>query len=225
MPIQRRFRTILTARLLLEYRDHYLYLAQTKSNGESFTLPGGKIEGEEFAKEALIREAFEEAAIILTKKSLKLVHVVHKKLRSTTEIIYFFHATTWQGELKVKEPDKFRETAWFPIDERPKRLPAVIQSAMSKIAKGKIFSQFPKMKMKDNSAIKDIVKENVKENVRSSVEESGKEKEKTKSSKKEKKKVKEATPKNVKAKAKSKSKEKTGKVKPEKVEEDANFVI
>lgn len=219
MPLQRRFRTILTARLLLEYRDHYLYLAQTKSNGESFTLPGGKIEGEEFAKEALIREAFEEAAIVLTKKSLKIVHVVHKKLRSTTEIIFFFHATIWKGEVKVKEPDKFRETAWFPIDERPKRLPAVIQSAMSKIAKGKIFSQFPNTKVKENV----VTKETAIENVKVRAEESVKEKEKL--SKKAKKKKKEAAPKNAKAKTKSKSKEKAGKVKPEKVEEDANFVI
>ena len=71
MPIQRRFRTILTARLLLEYREHTLYLSQAKSNGESFTLPGGKIEGEEFAKEALIREAFED------------VNTKHKKMLQT----------------------------------------------------------------------------------------------------------------------------------------------
>ncbi len=221
MPIQRRFRTILTSRLLLEYRDHYLYLAQTKSNGESFTLPGGKIEGEEFAKEALIREAFEEAGIILTKKSLKLVHIVHKRLHSTTEIIFFFHAASWKGELKIKEPDKFRETVWFPIDERPKRLPAVIQSAMSKIDKGKIFSRFPNTKVKENS----IIKENVKETEKENVKEITKEKDKIKPTKKAKKKEKEIIPKNVKAKAKTKSKEKTGKNKTDKTEEETNFVI
>ncbi len=148
MPIIRRFRTILTARLLLEYRDHYLYLAQTKSNGNSYTLPGGKIEGEEYAKEALIRETFEEAGIHLNKKSLKLVHIVYKRLHSTTEIIFFFRATSWTGDPEAKEPDKFKSTAWFPIDEPPKRLPLIIQFAMLKIAKGKIFSEFPPTKLK-----------------------------------------------------------------------------
>lgn len=204
MPIQRRFRTILTARLLLEYREHTLYLSQAKSNGESFTLPGGKIEGEEYAKEALIREAFEEAGIILSKKSLHLVHVVYKRLHSTTEIIFFFRAATWKGELKVNEPDKFKDTVWLPNDEPPSRLPAVIKSAMSKIAKGKIFSQFPSVKLKEK------LKEKVKEKP------------------KEKKKVKAPPPvkiEKIKSKNKVKAKEKIKKGKVEKVSEEANFEI
>lgn len=204
MPIQRRFRTILTARLLLEYREHTLYLSQVKSNGESFTLPGGKIEGEEYAKEALIREAFEEAGIILTKKSINLVHVVYKKLQSTTEIIFFFHATIWKGELKVKEPDKFKDTVWLPNDEPPKRLPAVIKSALSKIAKGKIFSQFPSIKAKEKSV------------------------EKVKEKPKVKKKVKAPPPikiEKIKSKNKVKTKEKIKKSKVEKMPEETNFEI
>ena len=204
MPIQRRFRTILTARLLLEYREHTLYLSQAKSNGESFTLPGGKIEGEEYAKEALIREAFEEAGIILSKKSLHLVHVVYKKLYSTTEIIFFFRAVEWKGELKVNEPDKFKDTVWLPNDEPPKRLPAVIKSTMDKIAKGKIFSQFPSVKVKE------------------------KPKEKVKEKTKEKKKVKAPPPlkiEKIKSKNKVKTKEKIKKGKVEKIPEEANFEI
>lgn len=143
MPAARRFRTILTARLLLEYREHTLYLLQTPENGGSYTLPGGKIEGEEFAKEGLIREAFEEIGIILTKKSLKMVHVMHKRLKSTTEIIFFFRSRTWTGEIMVKETDKFKEAKWLPHDEPPKRLPAVIKVAMTKIQEDKTFSQYP----------------------------------------------------------------------------------
>ena len=204
MPIQRRFRTILTARLLLEYREHTLYLSQAKSNGESFTLPGGKIEGEEYAKEALIREAFEEAGIILSKKSLHLVHVVYKKLHSTTEIIFFFRAAAWQGELKVKEPEKFKDTVWLPNDEPPSRLPAVIKSAMNKIAKGKIFSQFPSIKVKEKPV------------------------EKVKEKAKVKKKVKAPPPikvDKIKSKNKVKPKEKIKKGKVEKIAEEANYEI
>ena len=212
MPIQRRFRTILTARLILEYREHTLYLSQAKSNGESFTLPGGKIEGEEYAKEALIREAFEEAGIVLNKKSLNLVHVVYKRLHSTTEIIFFFHAAQWKGELKINEPDKFKDTVWLPNDEPPKRMPAVIQSAMSKIAKGKIFSQFPSDKSKEKP--KEKTKEKIKEKVKEKV--------------KVKKKVKVSVPvklEKIKTKNKDKPKEKAKKNKIEKVIEDVNFTI
>jgi 8-oxo-dGTP diphosphatase len=143
MATQRRFRILLTARLLLHYREHTLYLMQTKGNGGGFTLPGGRIEGEEFAKEGLIREAFEEVGITLTKKSLKLVHVMHKRLSSTTEIIFFFKASKWQNEPVTKELEKFSDCVWLPDDEPPKRLPAVIKTAMAAIADGKIYSQYP----------------------------------------------------------------------------------
>jgi 8-oxo-dGTP diphosphatase len=144
MAIQRRFRILLTSRLLLHYREHTLYLTQTKGNGGGFTLPGGRIEGEEFAKEGLIREAFEETGIVLTKKSLKLVHVMHKRLSSTTEIIFFFKASKWQNEPVAKEVEKFSACVWLPDDEPPKRLPAVIKTAMTAIAANKVFSQYPK---------------------------------------------------------------------------------
>jgi 8-oxo-dGTP diphosphatase len=157
MPTARRFRTILTSRLLLEYREHTLYLLQTPENGGGFTLPGGKIEGEEFAKEGLIREAFEEIGIILTKKSLKLVHVMHKRLKSTTEIIFFFKAKIWEGEILVKETDKFKDAKWFPDDEAPKRLPAVIKVAMSKIQEDKMFSQYPSAVKKSSGQVKSAV--------------------------------------------------------------------
>jgi 8-oxo-dGTP diphosphatase len=157
MPTTRRFRTILTTRLLLEYREHTLYLLQTPENGGGFTLPGGKIEGEEFAKEGLIREAFEEIGIILTKKSLKLVHVMHKRLKSTTEIIFFFKAKMWEGEIVVKETDKFKDSKWLPHDEAPKRLPAVIKVAMSKIQEDKMFSQYPSTVKKSSGQVKSVV--------------------------------------------------------------------
>ena len=168
MAIARRFRIILTARLLLEYREHTLYLLQTKANGGGYTLPGGKIEGEEFAKEALVRETFEEAGIVVPKKNLELVHVMHKQLKSTTEIIFFFKSKNWKGDLVVGETDKFQDVVWFPNDEPPKRLPAVIQAAMEKIQRGKVYSQYPtkeKEKKKEKTvvvAVKKVAKKPIK---------------------------------------------------------------
>jgi 8-oxo-dGTP diphosphatase len=154
MATPQRFRILLTARLLLHYREHTLYLMQTKGNGGGYTLPGGGIEGEEFAKEGLIREAFEEIGIVISKKSLKLVHVMHKRLKSTVEIIFFYKAFKWKNEPEVKELDKFSKCVWLPNDEPPKRLPAVIKAAMSDIAVDKIYSQFPTKEMKKKKAEK-----------------------------------------------------------------------
>jgi 8-oxo-dGTP diphosphatase len=147
--LKRRFRTILTARLLLEYREHLLFLQQTPRNGGGFTLPGGKIEGEEFAKEALIREAFEEVGIIMTHKNLKLVHITHRKIDSVVEVIFFFHCRhVWTGEPTVKEPEKFQNVVWLPMDEPPAKLTSVLTHALDAWKNGKIFSQYPKSKKK-----------------------------------------------------------------------------
>ena len=158
MSIQHRYRTILTARLLLEYRDHLLFLAQTKSNGGGYTLPGGKIEGIEFAKDALVREAFEEVGVIVQRNTLDLVHVTHRKLRSIIEIIFIFKAKDWSGEMVVKEGDKFREAIWRPADEAPERLTAVLKYTLDRIAKGKTYSEFPKLKKKEVISIENILK-------------------------------------------------------------------
>jgi 8-oxo-dGTP pyrophosphatase MutT (NUDIX family) len=147
--LKRRFRTILTARLLLEYREHLLFLQQTPRNGGGFTFPGGKVEGEEFAKEALIREAFEEVGIIVTHKNLKLVHITHKKVDSVVEVIFFFHCRhVWTGEPTVREPEKFQNVVWLPIDEPPAKLTSVLTHALDAWKNGKMFSQYPKSKKK-----------------------------------------------------------------------------
>jgi 8-oxo-dGTP diphosphatase len=145
--LKRRFHTILTARLLLEYREHLLYLQQTPRNGDGFTLPGGKIEGEEFAKEALVREAFEEVGVVIATKSLKLVHVTHRRMDSVVEIIFFFHCSdNWLGEPTVKEPEKFQNVVWLPMDEPPAKLTNVLTHSLEAWKEGKLFSQYPKPK-------------------------------------------------------------------------------
>jgi 8-oxo-dGTP diphosphatase len=156
--LKRRFRTILTARLLLEYREHLLFLQQTPRNGGGFTLPGGKIEGEEFAKEALIREAFEEVGIIVAHKNLKLVHITHRKIDSVVEVIFFFHCRhVWTGEPTVKEPEKFQNVVWLPMDEPPAKLTSVLTHALDAWKNGKIFSQHPKSKKKLEAIIAPII--------------------------------------------------------------------
>jgi 8-oxo-dGTP diphosphatase len=155
--LKRRFRTILTARLLLEYREHFLFLQQTPRNGGGFTLPGGKIEGEEFAKEALVRETFEEVGVIVSSKNLKLIHVTHRKIDSVVEIIFFFHCRQeWSGEPTVKEPEKFQNAIWLPMDEPPAKLTSVLTHALEAWKSGKFFSQFPKQKKKNESIVAQV---------------------------------------------------------------------
>ena len=52
---------IFAVRLILEDNGKLLFLRQTKRNGGRYTLIGGNVEETEFAREALAREASEEA--------------------------------------------------------------------------------------------------------------------------------------------------------------------
>ena len=161
MPtVQQRYRTILTARLLLEKEGKCLFLEQTPRNGSGFTLPGGKIEGIEFAKDALVRETLEEIGIVIPKKTLELVHVTQRKLKSLIEIIFFFRSTSdWTGDIVVKEPEKFIDTTWESIESPPEKLTNVLTHAFASMAQGKMYSQFPKAKKKVEKPLTDDVEE------------------------------------------------------------------
>ncbi len=157
MPLLKKyFRTVLTTRLLLESNEQFLFLEQSPLNGGGFTLPGGKIEKEEFAKDALVREASEEIGISIKKKHLQLVHVTHRKSGNMSEIILFFYCTANPTEAPVsKEPHKFQQTVWLPMNEVPEGLTDVLKNAIESVKKGKFFSQFPK----ENKKVKASVEE------------------------------------------------------------------
>ena len=154
MALQKRYRIIHTARLILEQNGEVLFLAQTKQNGNGFSLPGGKVQGVEFAKDGLIRETKEEIGIELKKKQLRLQHVTYKKLKSSIEIIFFFYTDILHGIPTICEPDKFKEIKWFLPKDYPEKMPIVIKETLLRIHDGKNYTEFPKSKKLKNQSIK-----------------------------------------------------------------------
>jgi ADP-ribose pyrophosphatase YjhB (NUDIX family) len=149
--------TFLT-RLILEKEERWLFLEQTKQNGGGYTLVGGRVEASEFAKDALVREAHEEVGIALRKKDIHLVHVVHRRMPRSSEIILIFRARYWVGEPQSQEPQKFSGVAWLPIGELPPRMPEALQYALGRIEKGKMYSEFPKEKKEEKKEKEKIKK-------------------------------------------------------------------
>ena len=148
MPTQNRRRTTLTVRLILEDAGKILMLAQTKVNGEGYTLPGGKIDALEFAKEALIRESKEELDIILKKKDLQLAHVIFNKLKGSTEIIFFFSTDIWLNIPRILETEKFKEYIWVSPYELPEKTTTLVKIALKRWVNDKKYSETPKSKKK-----------------------------------------------------------------------------
>lgn len=132
-------------RLILEDKDKMLFLRQTKRNGGRFTLVGGNVEEHEFAREALAREATEEAGIHVEPNELTLVHVLHrhKLKKDETLLVLYFKASRFHGEPESLEPKKFKDVAWFPINNLPEDVSKPTLHVLRCIRQGIIYSEFP----------------------------------------------------------------------------------
>lgn len=137
-------RILLKVRLILEYNGMVLLMKQTNANGGKYTLVGGTIESDEFAKSSLIRESKEEADITLKKDNLKLVHILHKKIGEKTRIVLYFKSEDWKGEPNALERKKFKKVEWFPLDALPDNMSPTVRHVFKRYKQGDMYSEYSK---------------------------------------------------------------------------------
>jgi len=132
---------------LILRRDQEVLLIRRSNTGYEdglYCCAGGKIDGNEPATEALIREAREELGIILKKEHLKVVHVVHRKLKRDYDpelIGFFIEATKWEGIPQNMEPHKHDDIAWFPLHNLPENLMPTFKHVASMIENNIFYSE------------------------------------------------------------------------------------
>ena len=143
--------TTLKARLILYNRGKILLLRQQKKNGGNYSLVGGTIEDDETAKECLIRESLEEAGIVLKLEDLQLAHVLHKQAKKGQRVTFYFKASRWEGNLRSREPEKFKGVEWFHLYNLPKNLTGTVRHVLKQYRKGKVYSAFNEKKAKAES--------------------------------------------------------------------------
>jgi len=136
---------IFAVRLILEENGKLLFLRQTKRNGGRYTLIGGNVEEHEFAREALVREAKEEASIHVNLEELTLVHTLHrhKLQKNETLLVLYFKAARFSGEPESLETKKFKDVSWFSPDELPEEVSKPTRHVLQCIKDGQIYSEFP----------------------------------------------------------------------------------
>ncbi len=135
-------------RLILEENGRLLFLKQTKKNGGKYTLIGGTVEEHEFAREALAREAEEEAGIRVDPRKLELVHVLHRHKLKENEIflVLYFRARVFHGTPTNLEPEKFSAVEWHAPDLLPEKVSKPTIHVIQAIARREIYSEFPARK-------------------------------------------------------------------------------
>lgn len=116
--------------LLFQYNDTILLLKRGNvSFGKGFySLPGGKIDGNETARHAACREAYEELGVIIAENDLEFMHIFHRKGNTEEIFALVFLVKQWDGECFNKEPEKHDDLRWCPLNALPTLLPAHLQA-------------------------------------------------------------------------------------------------
>lgn len=112
------------ALVLLRRQNQILLLkrADVKFGTGAYCMPGGKIEDNETAQQAAIREAMEEVGVSIALQDLTFAHIFHRKGASESLFALVFVVTQWQGECHNNEPTKHDDLQWFSIDQLPSNL-------------------------------------------------------------------------------------------------------
>ncbi len=129
------------ARLILYDRGRILLLKQKRGNGGNYTLVGGTVESNEFARAALVRETREEANIQIAEKDLTLVHVLHKRKKTSHRVNLYFKASRYRGIVQNLEEHKFKAAQWFALNNLPANVTATVKQALEAYRAGRLYSE------------------------------------------------------------------------------------
>ena len=137
-----RFKLVPEAHLFLVRESQILLLRRCNTIYEDgkYSVVGGHIEDGETAREALCREAREEAGIELTPDDLAFAQVVHRADRGQ-RIGFFFSASRWRGEPRNMEPHKASELGWFPLDALPDTMVPYVHRAIERWRAGERYGE------------------------------------------------------------------------------------
>lgn len=110
-----------------------------------YSMIAGHLEGNETLQQAVSREAFEEAGIIVDPKRLQLIHVMHTRSEmldygNEERIDFYFSVSRYDGQPEIKEPDKCDDMRWFDLAKLPEKLTPRVRQALGNKAKNIMYS-------------------------------------------------------------------------------------
>lgn len=137
----------LACMVLLRRGDKAAFVLRTNTkwmNGY-YGVPAGKVEVGERATAGAVREAYEEAGVVIKESDLRIIHVCHRYSRDDdqeTWIDMIFETDTWEGEPYNAEPHKHGELIWFDLSQLPENLIPAGRFFLNQIAAGKTYSEY-----------------------------------------------------------------------------------
>lgn len=142
-----RFKLIPAVYLLLRRGNEVLLLrrANTGYQDGKYSIIAGHLDGDELATAGIVREAKEEAGVMVSPKDVKLVHICHRLTRNQVgqeRLDLFFETDKWQGEVTNTEPEKCDELSWFPVDKLPDNMLPLVRNVINDVVRDVSYSEY-----------------------------------------------------------------------------------
>lgn len=133
--------------LILKKDGKVAFILRSKTDwmNNHYGLVQGKVEKAESYSAAAVREAKEEANVIVRPEDLWHVHTVHRYEPSSQAkdwVDVYFEVTKWRGEPRNNEPHKHSELAWLDINNLPSNVVPCVKFALEQIQAGKTYSEY-----------------------------------------------------------------------------------
>jgi len=138
---------IVPACYLVLVKDGKMLLSRRFNTGYedgNYSFVAGHLNGSETFRQAMAREAKEEAGIVIDPEKLKIIHVMHRAQEDSTgeRMDILMTIAEWVGEIKNNEPEKCDDLSWFLIDEIPDNVVPFLKQAINCVNKGIFYSEF-----------------------------------------------------------------------------------
>jgi 8-oxo-dGTP diphosphatase len=138
--VTERFQLCAAVHLFLMRGDETLLLRRFNTGYEdgNYGVIAGHLDGDEEVIAAALREAREEAGIVIAPEDVAVVGVMHRK-EADEYINFFLVASRWTGTIANWEPDKCDALAWFPLDDLPANVVPYVRRALGNYRCGRWF--------------------------------------------------------------------------------------
>lgn len=144
MQTKERFKLIPAVYLFLVDGENILLLRRFNTGYEdgNYSLVAGHADGKETMTSAMIREAKEEANIVLDCNKLDLALTMHRWCGDHERVDLFFVADKWEGDVQNMEPNKCDDFSWFPLKQLSGNIIPYIRTAINCYMKGDKYCEF-----------------------------------------------------------------------------------